>query len=310
MLDIRRSYIYGTKVEDGVPFALVRVINLWIVANYLKFHDIRDSTIRTRDLNADNLARSLGLPSNTVSAKNDQPSPLTPEAQHVIAAIKRVQELVDNGNLVAADIFKPLLLRLVLCGRHKFPLESLCNDYPDFFEGWETLLDEEKLRAEDRLLYPSIPSGWNKPCAKCRIRQVADTAACKATILDHVSWANAGGALGGGIQWLCPKCYKLPSLEEWEMVKGTLNIAERAHKEQGREDPVQLLREKVELDRQQSDITRRQMELTNQQAELQSQEGGVRRQLRGVESRLSLARTSNPELEKDARARLAKFRGY
>lgn len=252
MLAIDLSQIYGTRLKNSTrkdgQFQLACIINFWVVADYFRAFNFKGKLLNGAHVVADGLEKSLGLPNDDGSVKYERPT------KHVIAAIKRVHELVDAGNLVAIDIFKPFLLRLVLCGRHKFPLKSLCNDYPNFFEGWELLLDEKKRPEKNMVLQPYIPSDWNKQCVKCRIRQVSGTEACKATILDHVSWANVGGTMfGGGMQWLCTKCYRLPSLKEWELVKETRKIEEAGPEELERQE-TDIRREQAGLKRQQTDL--------------------------------------------------------
>lgn len=254
------------------------LVNRWLAGDYFRVDRFVENHLARLENIGLYYSRILCRLTDAASAKDGQ-APLTPSlaAEQIIAALKQVYELSEAGNQSVADMFKPILLRLILCGRQHFPLKTLCSDYPDFVSGWEDLMNEKKIFASGRTLYPrGFVTGNGMACSKCKRVAVYS----EVSMLDHVSWASPASKY----QRICVKCYRLPTLAEWELVQT-------------------MLRREEKLSREQADLEKQKADLDKQQAELQ-------RQLVECNGRLETVAVKSTELRDDAQACLAKSRGF
>ncbi|CAN8095142.1 unnamed protein product [Discula destructiva] len=204
VIDLGRSYL------QHLSKPLVALMKIWVVADYLRVQKLLDiiAKIQTQHMNA--LGRVL---SASTSVKSDYK-----EEHHVIAAIEYLERFRDLDYQAVIPAFQPTLLRLVLCGRHRLPTQFLCEDYPEFVEGWEGLLDCGEI------VYPMCSLPETTTCQKCE-RELFSGAMRSPGVRDHVMLDIVKWNMGGkGLAWICNRCFSIPSLKEWEEVKTTLEI--------------------------------------------------------------------------------------
>lgn len=137
-----------------------------------------------------------------------------PEVQAIITAIGQlfVYSAVRTTDVLFA--FRPALLRIVLYNRHLFPLKILHEHYATFAEGWEFLLDQPDSFASPAPIDEDLAG---EICQECGIAHSSPETNPTEWTLDVVAWTT--DVDDGPARWLCGKCFKVPTLEDWELVR-------------------------------------------------------------------------------------------
>lgn len=203
-LDIRRY------LPDDQADPLIALMKIWVVADYLQVAKLSNLVLEALEAQIEALGRVLCMALKTLGDQR--------QADHgadlqVMAAIERFDFYDSIGNTRVVSTFRPGLLRLALCGRHKLPVKSLCDDHPALVKGWESLLSHNK----DVCPTGFICLGRNERCSKC---QQCLEYLSNPMMLDVVQWTMNKFM----IKWLCGKCYTVPTLQDWEAPKELIKL--------------------------------------------------------------------------------------
>lgn len=228
----------GVSYESN-PLAFC--MKIWVAADYFAVPSLLDNLQKLVEDNVTIIGRQLAQPganSDWVDLAVDTGRNNFDEMLY--DAIDQLELYRAAENYSAVETFQPTVLRLILCGRHRFSTRNLCQTHPELVEGWETVLNRR------RLTYPHYarPAPHNQ-CQRCNkfFRATSPDEKDVAVILDMVR-----REMGGWLQWYCQECYTVPLLEEWDEVgvMYRLDKQEAALKQEYEERRRVLLKQRME----------------------------------------------------------------
>lgn len=212
-----------TVNDDRPPFdfdPFCAIMKIWVVADYFRMPELLAALKSLEESRMNALGRELAMPGinrEWGDPYEDGFKPCDAQLEHAIASL---EAYADQQNYVVVDAFQPTIMRLILCGRHRFPTRPLCWERPELVEGWESLLDRPRLR------FPHYARPQDGHCCrKCR-KVLAVCNEDQYEIAAPIVLNMLGREMGDFLSWYCQPCYTVPTLAEWEEVKAMYRLNE------------------------------------------------------------------------------------
>lgn len=193
---------------------LCATMKIWTVADYFVFPKLLATLAQLEESFMHDLGRQLAMPSVCLDwADPNGEDAFKPCDEQLQNAIVQLEAYAAERNYAVVDAFQPTVMRLILCGRHRFSTRRLCKERPELVEGWETVLDRP------RLSYPHYarPAPDDR-CPKCQTLLAVDDGV-KVNVLDMLR-----KEMGGFLSWSCQSCFTVPTLAEWKEVQEMYRI--------------------------------------------------------------------------------------